>query len=85
MIKLANEDPTGARLNSNSYTMYVAQTGMTPAEYTRFTGLWGPNVEAEDCKDRYDNCGHLAADCCYNKMTAGGEMLSVTCCASCEV
>jgi len=75
MMKLANKDPNGARLNSNSYTMYIAQTGMSPAEYTRFTGLFSPNGEADDCKDKYDNCGDLAADCCYNKLAAGGDLL----------
>ena len=37
MVKLAISDPTEARMNADTYTMYVAQTGMTRDEYDTLT------------------------------------------------
>jgi len=44
MVELALEDPVGARLNSASYTMYIADTGLSREEFTKFTKMSGNNA-----------------------------------------
>jgi len=44
MVELAVEDPVGARLNSDSYTMYIADTGLSREEFTKFTRTSGTNA-----------------------------------------
>jgi len=56
MVELAVEDPVGARLNSASYTMYIADTGMTRSDFTKFTRTSGPNSAAVGCSDKYGDC-----------------------------
>jgi hypothetical protein len=83
MVELAIEDPVGARLNSASYTMYIADTGLSREDFTKFTRTSGANARTPDCFDKYGNCPDLAKDCCYNRMVGGGQLLQNACCAAC--
>lgn len=84
MVELAIEDPVGARLNSASYTMYIADTGMSRENFTKFTRTSGPNARTPDCVDKYGNCPKLAKGCCFNRMVGGGEAMVSACCAACS-
>jgi len=84
MVELAVEDPVGARLNSASYTMYIADTGMNKDTFTKFTRTSGPNSRAVGCTDKYGNCPKVVnKKCCYKKMLGDGLLFSQGCCASC--
>jgi hypothetical protein len=37
MVELAIEDPPGARLNSASYTMYIASLGLSREKFNEYT------------------------------------------------
>lgn len=75
MVELAIEDPVGARLNSASYTMYIASTGMSREHFNKFTKTSGANAKSPDCFDKYGNCPDLAKGCCGNRMVGGGMRL----------
>lgn len=84
MVELAVEDPAGARLNSASYTMYIATTGMSRDDFNKYTKTSGANSARVGCSDRYGNCPDLAKNCCGNKMVGGGMRMQDACCAACE-
>ena len=84
MVELAAEDPVGARLNSASYTMYIAEVGMTRENFTKYTRTSGLNAKSGKCYDKHSNCGSLAKGCCSNRRTSSGMLLSDSCCAACE-
>jgi hypothetical protein len=67
MVELGVEDPVGARLNAASYTMYIAETGMSKADFTKFTTLSGANARTPDCIDKFGNCPELSEGCCFNR------------------
>lgn len=56
MVQLAEQDPRGARLNSASYTMYIADTGLSREEFTKYTKTSGNNARSATCYDSYSNC-----------------------------
>jgi hypothetical protein len=64
MVQLAVEDPVGARLNSASYTMYIAEVGMSMEDFTKYTKTAGNNARSSTCSDSYSNCNSLAKGCC---------------------
>lgn len=83
LAKLAKYYPVRARLNANSYTMYVAQAGMSHKDFVKFTGLWGGHVENHQCADEYNNCPELAEGCCFDRRVSSGYMYD-SCCGSCK-
>jgi hypothetical protein len=84
MVELAIEDPVGARLNSASYTMYIADTGLPRELFSKYTKTSGADARSATCFDNYGNCPELANGCCFNRMVGGGQLLSNACCAACE-
>ena len=56
MVVLARDDPVGARLNADSYAMYIAETGMSRKEYTKHTSNSGGDAIDHKCYDKYNNC-----------------------------
>merc|ERR1711998_288799 len=69
--------------NSASYTMHIADTGLTREDFTKFTRTSGANARTPECFDKYGNCPDLAKNCCYNRMVGGGMLLHDACCAAC--
>ena len=83
MVELAVEDPVGARLNSASYTMYIAETGMNREDFTKYTRTSGNNAKSAKCFDKHSNCNDLAKGCCNSRKTSDGLLLKFSCCAAC--
>ena len=51
MVELAVEDPVGARLNSASYTMYIADTGLPREKFSEYTKTSGADARSAKCYD----------------------------------
>ena len=83
MVELAVEDPVGARLNSATYTMYIAETGMNREDFTKYTRTSGNNAKSAKCFDKHSNCNDLAKGCCNSRKTSDGLLLKFSCCAAC--
>jgi hypothetical protein len=66
MVEMAEGRPEDSRSNSDSYTMYAAQNGMSAHDYSVFTnGWWGNNYVDPNCSDSYGSaCHNEAVKCC---------------------
>lgn len=84
MVELAVIDPVAARLNSDTYTMYIADTGMNKADFTKYTSTSGNNAYSTTCSDEYSNCPKLAEGCCFNRQVGGGYLMTEKCCDACS-
>jgi len=77
MLALAKRDPTLARLNAQTYTYYIAQTGLPRDEYLKLTGrsyaegdpaFRGFTEGDAKCEDTKSNCPALVGGkCCFNR------------------
>ena len=56
MVTLAEKDPVGARLNADSYAMYIASTGMNRDDYDKYTMNSGAHAHSSKCYDKLGNC-----------------------------
>lgn len=72
MVELAKIDAPAARLNSDTYTMYIADTGMNRADFTKYTSTSGNNARSEHCYDSFSNCPEMSEGCCFDRTTGGG-------------
>jgi hypothetical protein len=88
MVEMASERPSDARNNADSYTMYVAQNGMSVHDYSVFTNSWwGNNYVRSGCSDKYGNfCHEQGVACCdFEEKIPNQGVLGEICCASCTL
>lgn len=80
LVNLANSNAEAARMSANNYMLYVAQNGLSYANYSAISGGWGMMIHDPYCVDSYSNCLDMASDCC-----GGNNDLLDWCCATCAV
>merc|ERR1711976_397970 len=57
---LARTNPSRARLNANSYTLFAIEGGAPRDDYERLMDLWGGSLLKEGCSDYRYNCWEMA-------------------------
>jgi len=81
MVQVAKNNPTAARSTANNFAMYITKSGMTHANFDKYTAGWGRSSEDANCYDRYSNCVDLAGlssnQCQYSNIKSG-------CCEACK-
>jgi len=78
---LARTNPSKARLNANSYTLFAIEGGAPRDDYERLMDLWGGSVLKEGCSDYRYNCWEMAKK---YKCEGNYAWLKEQCCSSCH-